>query len=146
MAEVKVTVEREFDDEVSRIRELIADYQETRPAVLPPPFSEYEVLAGGTGAGTRVRWKLQATKSRIRDCVLDVDQSAEGDLIERDANSSMVTTWTVRPGVAGRSRVAVTNTWQGAAGVGGFFERTFAPMGLRRIYGELLDNLARRAN
>ena len=30
----------------------------------------------------------------------------------------------------------------GAGGVGGFFEKTFAPLGLRRIHGELLENLA----
>ena len=35
--------------------------------------------------------------------------------------------------------------WQGGRGVGGFFERTFAPVGLRRIYGEMLDRLATAA-
>ncbi len=32
--------------------------------------------------------------------------------------------------------------WEGGSGIGGFFERTFAPMGLRRIYGSMLSKLA----
>jgi hypothetical protein len=36
----------------------------------------------------------------------------------------------------------VSTTWQGATGVGGFFERTFAPKGLNRIHDELLAALA----
>ena len=31
---------------------------------------------------------------------------------------------------------------EGAGGIGGFFERLFAPMSLRRTYGQVLDNLA----
>ena len=33
--------------------------------------------------------------------------------------------------------------WQGATGIGGFFERTFAPKGLQRIQAQGLDNLKR---
>jgi hypothetical protein len=55
----------------------------------------------------------------------------------------MVTTWTVEPVEAGRSRVRATTTWNGAGGIGGFFERTFAPKGLQRVYGEILGRLDR---
>ena len=54
----------------------------------------------------------------------------------------MVTTWRVETDGPDASEVVVTSEWSGASGVGGFFERTFAPRGLDRIYGELLDNLA----
>jgi hypothetical protein len=36
----------------------------------------------------------------------------------------------------------VTTTWQGAGGIGGFFERTFAPKGLARIHDAVLARLA----
>lgn len=36
----------------------------------------------------------------------------------------------------------MTSTWDGATGIGGFFERTFAPKGLGRIYDLVLDRLA----
>lgn len=54
----------------------------------------------------------------------------------------MVTTWVVTPAGEGKSKAVVTTVWDGAGGIGGFFERTFAPKGLGRIYDELLQNLA----
>ena len=66
-----------------------------------------------------------------------------GTLVETDANSSMVTTWTVHPADAGATTVRVRTTWNGAGGIGGFFERTFAPKGLARVYGEMLTRLDR---
>lgn len=36
----------------------------------------------------------------------------------------------------------MSTVWNGAGGIGGFFEKTFAPKGLGRIYDELLHNLA----
>jgi hypothetical protein len=53
----------------------------------------------------------------------------------------MVTTWTVTPAGADRSVVSVETTWNGASGIGGFFERTFAPKGLQRIHDGVLSNL-----
>jgi hypothetical protein len=35
----------------------------------------------------------------------------------------------------------VKTTWNGAGGVGGFFEKTFAPLGLKKIQSEVLANL-----
>lgn len=42
---------------------------------------------------------------------------------------------------AGHSTVTVHTIWNGASGIDGFFERTFAPMGLRRIYDGKLAKL-----
>ncbi len=36
----------------------------------------------------------------------------------------------------------MTSTWNGAGGIGGFFERTFAPKGLARIHDLVLERLA----
>jgi hypothetical protein len=72
-----------------------------------------------------------------------VSQPDEQTLVERDTNSSMVTTWTVLPADAGVTTVRARTTWSGAGGVGGFFERTFAPKGLRRVHVDLLTRLER---
>ncbi len=117
----------------------VADYQAVRPKILSPQYSQYQVLQGGQGAGTVATWRLQATKSRVRDVRVDVDVAGH-TVIEKDANSSMVTNWTVAPAGPGSS-VTVKTTWTGAGGVKGFFEKTFAPLGLRRIQGEVLANL-----
>ena len=117
----------------------VADYQEVRPKILSSHYSDYQVVKGGQGRGTVAKWKLQATKSRVRDVQVDVDVAGH-TVIEKDANSSLVTNWTVSPAGTG-STVTVKTSWQGAGGVGGFFEKTFAPMGLGKIQSEVLENL-----
>ena len=141
MGQVTATTERVIDAPVAAVRAALADYEKVRPQILTDRFSEYRVESGGQGAGTRAHWKLAATKKRSRDCLVDVVESVDGSLVERDANSSMVTTWLVEPVEAGRSRVRTITTWNGASGIGGFFERTFAPKGLRRVYDQMLERL-----
>jgi Polyketide cyclase / dehydrase and lipid transport len=140
MGEVTSTAERVIDAPAATVQAALADYAEVRPRILTPEFTDYRVESGGQGAGTRAHWKLAATKKRVRDCLVEVAESTEGSIVERDANSSMVTAWTVQP-VGGGSRVRVTTTWKGAGGIGGFFERRFAPKGLARIYDGVLANL-----
>ncbi len=120
----------------------VADYQTIRPKVLSPHYSGYQVLEGGRGAGTVATWKLQATKSRVRDVKASVDVAGH-TVIEKDANSTLVTNYTVAPAGAGSS-VTVKTSWQGAGGVKGFFEKTFAPLGLRKIQAEVLENLKKQ--
>ncbi|MEU3190379.1 SRPBCC family protein [Streptomyces sp. NPDC006992] len=145
MAQVEATTQREIAAGPDEVFDALADYSETRAELLPAPFSEYEVREGGDGEGTLVHWKLQATSKRVRDCLLDVTEPADGELVETDRNSSMVTTWRVTPGAREKTaRVTVTTVWNGAGGIGGFFERTFAPKGLARIYDDVLQRLAAR--
>ncbi|MEU0686244.1 SRPBCC family protein [Streptomyces uncialis] len=147
MAQVEATTERIIAANPDDVFDALADYSGTRAKLLPEHFSEYEVREGGDGEGTLVHWRLQATSKRVRDCLLEVTepnsgQLSNGELVEKDRNSSMVTTWRVTPDEEGKARVVVTSTWQGATGIGGFFERTFAPKGLARIYDLVLDRLA----
>ncbi|MTD58709.1 SRPBCC family protein [Amycolatopsis pithecellobii] len=144
MAQVTATAERTIGAPVDKVRELVADYAGTRPRILTEQYRDYEVTAGGKGAGTQAQWKLQATSKRVRDVAATVTEPQPGTLVETDANSSMVTTWTVREAGAG-SVVRIETTWQGAGGIGGFFEKTFAPAGLKRIYDGVLGKLAELA-
>ena len=141
MGQVVATAERVVRAPADAVRAALADYTTTRRAVLPEQYSEYRVDAGGQGAGTRVHWRLQATSKRVREQDVVVTEGPDGALVESDANSSMVTTWTVHPADAGASTVRARTTWNGAGGIGGFFERTFAPKGLGRIYVEMLHRL-----
>ncbi|MBO4257539.1 SRPBCC family protein [Streptomyces griseorubiginosus] len=142
MAQVEATTERVVAADAEKVFDALADYRGTRAKLLPEHFSEYEVREGGDGEGTLVHWKLQATSKRVRDCLLEVSEPTDGQLVEKDRNSSMVTTWTVTPAGEGKSRVVVTSVWNGAGGIGGFFEKTFAPKGLGRIYDAVLARLA----
>ncbi|HVV11134.1 SRPBCC family protein [Amycolatopsis sp.] len=144
MAKVTAVAERTIDASAEKVRALVADYADTRPKILTEQYRDYEVTEGGTGAGTKARWKLQATSKRVRDVAATVSEPEPGTLVETDANSTMVTTWTVRPS-GDRSVVRIETSWQGAGGIGGFFEKTFAPGGLKRIYDGVLGKLAELA-
>jgi uncharacterized protein YndB with AHSA1/START domain len=142
MAQVEATTERVIAADAEAVFDALADYSGTRAKLLPEHFSEYEVREGGDGGGTLVHWKLQATSKRVRDCLLEVSEPTDGELVEKDRNSSMVTTWRVTPAGEGKSRVVISTVWNGASGIGGFFEKTFAPKGLSRIYDAVLAKLA----
>jgi hypothetical protein len=142
MAQVTARTQRTIDAPAEQVRAALADYRTVRPTILTEHYRDYRVEAGGQGAGTRVHWLLQATKKRVRDQLVEVSTEGPDRIVERDTNSSMVTTWSVTPAGPDRSVVAVESTWTGAGGIGGFFERTFAPKGLQRIHDAVLANLA----
>lgn len=104
MAQVEATTERIIAADAETVFDALADYTGTRKKLLPEHFSEYEVREGGDGEGTLVHWKLQATSKRVRDCLLEVSEPTDGELVEKDRNSSMVTTWRVTPPVRASPR------------------------------------------
>jgi hypothetical protein len=118
----------------------VADMQTHHPKFLPPAFSDFRVESGGVGAGTIISYNLTAG-GRTRSYRSQVAEAEPGrTLTESDMNSSAVTTFTV-VAEGGASRVTIASTWQGAGGVGGFFERLFAPRVLRGIFEDELRRL-----
>ena len=78
------------------------------------------------GAGT-VHSFMMTTGGRARSFRMRVAEPDPGRVLtESDERTSMVTTWVVTPEGPG-CRVRVETRWQGAGGVGGLFERLFAP-------------------
>ena len=142
MSQVTATTEATLPATPEAALVALADYVDTRPAILTDRYTDYAVQSGGIGDGTVVTWRLHATEKRVRHVVADVTTDATS-VTETDRNSSLVTRYVVSPAGDG-SRVVVTTTWDGAGGVGGFFERTFAPKGLARIHDGVLANLAQR--
>ena len=141
MAPIDVSAEREIGAPAEAVYRYIADHREHHPHFLPDAFSDFEVEAGGVGAGTVTRFKFTAG-GRTRDYRMEVTEPEPGRVMtESDSGSSLVTTWTVTPESPG-SRVRIATTWEGAGGIGGFFERTFAPKGLNRIHDAVLARLA----
>lgn len=107
----------------------------SRPKILTGNYSAItvepdDVLAYHFAAGGRERdYRLKSTHGA-------------STVTETDELSSFVNTWQVAPDGSG-SKVTLTGAWDGAGGIGGFFEARFAPLGLKRIYSEVLANLAR---
>ncbi|MEA2614974.1 MAG: hypothetical protein QOE72_757 [Chloroflexota bacterium] len=117
----------------------LTDYRR-RPEILPANYQDYRVEEGGFGAGTLVAYRFKAGP-RERDYRVRAETPDGSTLVERDEESTLVTTWRVSPAGAG-STVRVETRWQGASGMGGFFERTFAPRALSRVYADMLSRLA----
>jgi len=140
---IVVVVDRLFDAEADRVFAALSDYRTVRPRLLPDVIAEYEVVDGGTGDGSRVRYRFSATKRRTRQLDVDVTETEpRRQLLESDRNSSLSTLWTISDAPGHRSRLIVRTEWKGVSGIGGFFERRFAPKGMRRIYTSMLESLA----
>lgn len=141
MAQVHAVTDHHVHAPVADVRAALADYATVRPRIQTEHYRDYRVIEGGVGNGTVVAWTLQATSKRSREIVADVDITSEGDVVERDRNSTLVTTYRVSAHSDTLAHVRVETTWKGAGGIGGFFERTFAPKGLDRIHTAVLENL-----
>jgi uncharacterized protein YndB with AHSA1/START domain len=140
MAEIRMAVERVIAAPADRVYQYLADYEHRHPRFLPPAFSDVRVEAGGVGAGTVLSFRLTAA-GRTRPYRVQVAEPEPGRVLtESDLGSSLVTTFTVTP-EGSASRVRIDTRWDGAGGIGGFFERLFAPRVLRRLYADELARL-----
>jgi hypothetical protein len=139
MAKVNARASRQLDAPPEQVLEFLRDYREQRPKILTDNYSAYRVEQGGHGPGTVIGYHF-AAGGRERDYRLRAQES-DGLLQERDELSSFVNTWTVAPAETG-SNVTLEASWDGAGGIGGIFEGLFAPLGLRRIYSQVLERLA----
>lgn len=147
MAEVRAESEGIVHAAPAVVYGYLADMRTHHPKFLPPAFSDFTVVEGGVGAGTVTTFTVSAG-GRSRSYKMRVSEPEPGRVLqESDENSSLVTTFTVDPveaGTAGagqQSRVRIRTTWQGAGGIGGFFERTFAPRAMRSLYNDEIRRL-----
>jgi len=140
MAKLHVSAERAVAAPPETVYTYFADMRQHHPHFLPPAFSDFRVEAGGVGAGTITRFKVTAG-GRTREYRMLVGEPEPGRVLtESDTASSLVTTTTVAP-QDGKSLVRITTTWNGAGGIGGVFERLFAPRVMRGIYADELERL-----
>jgi uncharacterized protein YndB with AHSA1/START domain len=139
MAKVVASAQRSIDAPADEVYSYLADMHQHQQ-FLPPAFSDFRIEQGGVGAGTVTSFKITAG-GRTRSYRMQVSEPTPGrTLVETDTGSSLVTTFDVTP-QGDKSLVSITTSWDGAKGVGGFFERTFAPPAVQRIYQEALDRL-----
>jgi hypothetical protein len=144
MGTIHVSADGVVNAPAATVYDYVADMRQHHPHFLPAAFSDFQVESGGVGAGTVTRFKVTAG-GRTRQYHMQVDEPEPGRVLtESDTESSLVTTFTVDPD-GDRSRVQISTTWQGAGGIGGFFERTFAPRVMKGIYAEELVSLDRYA-
>jgi hypothetical protein len=138
MAEVKAVAEKTVLAPAEKVFALVADTSRRRE-LLPEAYVDVRVV----GDPPVVSYTLHAG-GRERDYAMRQIPGADSrSFTEEDEGSSLVTRWSFTPAAAGETTVAITTTWQGAGGIGGFFEKTFAPKGVSKLHTQTLENLSR---
>src|SRR5690242_3882973 len=81
----------------TQVFHLLDDYEHGHWRVLPPAFSDYRVLEGGYGAGTRIAFSLTAGgRKSSAEGVVTVPEFGRV-IVETYPRAQMVTTFTVDP-------------------------------------------------
>ncbi len=88
---------------------LLDDYEHGHWRVLPPAFSNYHVLEGGFGEGTRIAFSLTTSgRTRSTEAVVTVPEAGRV-IVETYPREQMVTTFTVdAEGDAARLTIATS--------------------------------------
>jgi hypothetical protein len=129
----------------SRVYDIISDYHQGHPRILPPQFRNLVVERGGRGAGTHISFQMKAFGRTLsfRHEVLEPEPGRV--LIEKDRDNDSMTTFTIDP-VQGGSRVTITSDLVSRPGLAGKIEQFLSRRFLQGVYDEeikKLDALAR---
>ena len=158
MPTIRATQSRTIAAPAAILYDLIADYRHGHPRILPPQFfGRLDVLAGGRGAGTRIRFDMKAF-GRTTTAEGTVSEPVPGRELRETLDSGIVSTFLVEslsgapslaPGGPSRApgeltRVTITTSYD-KPGLGGWIERLIVPGYLRRVYTAELALLAREA-
>lgn len=142
MATVRATAERIISAGPGEIFAVLADPGRRRE-ILPEAYHDVTVVSNDSGDAL-VTYTLHAGGRQRGYKIAIVPAELDRLVRDEDALSSLRTEWTLAPaGSGGGTTVTATTTWQGAGGVGGFFERTFAPKGVTRLHQQTLERLER---
>ena len=135
----RVTAERLIHAPAEVIYHCIADYRDHhRPGgFLPPAFTDFEIDEGGVGAGTKLRWVVEAG-GRRRVITATVTQPEPGRT-QVESGSGVETTFTVDPTPDG-ARVRFDTVIE-EDGLQGIMNRLFLGRVLAPIYDDELRRL-----
>lgn len=127
-----------------KIYDLIADYRNGHPRILPKPyFLSLDVEQGGYGAGTVINFQMQLM-GRIQSFHATITEPEPGQtLVETDMNTGAVTVFTVDPRTNGQEAfVTITTTTTVPDGVFGKIQGWLTAQLLRPLYEKELAQLA----
>jgi hypothetical protein len=141
---IRVNAERLTPAPADAVYALLADYQQGHPSILPPEFSDFAVLEGGTGAGTVIRYRVRLGGRTLGATARVAEPEPGRVLTETDVNTGAVTTFIVVP-AGEQTRLQFETAWEPSRGIVGIVERLAAPRMLRRLYDKEFDRIERWA-
>jgi ribosome-associated toxin RatA of RatAB toxin-antitoxin module len=127
------------------VYDLIADYKQGHPRILPPQYFEgLDVLEGGGGAGTRIRYTMKAFGTRETSHARVTEPEPGRVLVESVEERPVTTTFTVEAMPDDTTRVTFATEYR-TQGLRGWFESLMVPGYLRKVYAAELALLEQRA-
>ena len=146
MVTYQVTASATMNAPAEQVYNIIADYRNGHPQILPKEFSNLVVEEGGYGAGTRIRFQMTAFgQTRTAEAVITEPEPGRV-LVETAPDGSVVTTFTVIPLEEGRSQTTFATDLKSREGFLGVLERFMGTKYLQRVYKKELAMLAALAD
>src|SRR6187455_375742 len=106
MPTLRITASALIPAPAATVYELIADYNRGHPSILPAQyFEDLVVLAGGRGAGTRIRYTMKAFGSKETSHAKITEPEPGRVLVETVEERPVATTFTVEPQPDGMTHV-----------------------------------------
>lgn len=144
MPHISVSEGRPIPAPAAAVYDIIADYRTGHPRILPAKyFGALDVLEGGRGAGTRIRFEMKAF-GRLNVATGDITEPRPGTELRETLDSGIVTTFLVETRGAREAMVTITTEYD-KPGILGWFEKILATSYLRRVYVAELAQLERVA-
>lgn len=131
----------------AQVYAIIANYHQDHPQILPKQyFTNLTVEEGGIGAGTRIRFTMNAMgRTHLFQGMISEPEPGRV-LVEANTSATMppsTTTFTVEPLADGQqAQVTIRTQSQSRNGVGGVIERFLSKLFRRRVYAQELALLA----
>lgn len=144
MKSYQVTVFASVHASSEKVYAILADYHEGHPRILPKPyFSALQVIRGGVGAGTLIRFQMRVM-GRTSSFHAAITEPQPGRvLVETEQTGKFKTIFAVQPSAKGEHAVVtITTILPARDGVAGMIERLLTSLFLRRVYVQELKLLA----
>jgi hypothetical protein len=141
-----VSAAARVDAPAETVYQLIADYREGHPRIVPPEyFQNLVVEEGGYGAGTRIGYDMKVLGSTRHGRAVVSEPDPGRTLVETELHTDIVTTFSVKPVGSVACDVTISSELPRKRGLAGTIERFVAIRVLPRIYRAELARLARCA-
>ena len=144
MAKHTVTASALIPAPPQNVYQLIADYRNGHPRILPKPyFIALHVEKGGYGEGTIINYQMKVMGRVLSFRAVITEPTPGHVLVETDLNTGAVTTFTVDPrSDSWQSFVTITTTTDVPDGISGRIQGWLTAQLLRPIYVKELAQLA----
>jgi hypothetical protein len=144
MPQHRVTVSKVIKAPPQRLYELLADYREAHPRILPrPAFRSLKVVSGGRGQGTVFDMEMRVLGRTLSRRGVVSEPEPGRRLVESYVGEPTITSFMVEPMFSGEhAQVTITTDTDVHRGLRGALERGFATRLLQPLYRRELEKLA----